>query len=228
MPPLPYPTSTTALHTTSSLLRRASSSLSQSTTTFLSLLKRQTTTVIPADYSNIDSSQPPGTIIGIVLGSVAGFLLILWLLYTLMGGNMNAGASSDVGSVVIRERKRSRRGSSRRGSSRRESVEVREVREVRRERPVPVVERVIVEERRESRPAPAVVVESSIGTEDEVVVIEEHSPPRRASGSKRVKEVREVREVRESGYRPVDPLAYGGGDEPLRDVDRRGSRRSNR
>jgi hypothetical protein len=224
MPPLPHPTPNTAASTLPSLIRRASSSLSHTTHTLLLPLlhRRQTTTIIPADYTNIDTSQPPGTIIGIVLGSVAGFLLILWLIYTLMGGNITVGASSDVSSVVIRERKRSRRGSSRRTSSRRESVEVREVR-----RP-PVVERIVVEERRESRPGPppVVVVESSsVGSEDEVVVIEEHSPPRRASGSKKVKE---VREVRESGYRPVDPMAYGGGDEPLRDVDRRGSRRSNR
>lgn len=38
-------------------------------------------------------------------------------------------------------------------------------------------------------------------------MIEEHSPPRR-SKSKREKGGRE--EGRESGYRTVDPLAYGG------------------
>jgi hypothetical protein len=224
MPPLPHPSPSSALHTSSQLLRRAPSSIAAGTAALVSFLKRQTTAVIPNDYSNINTSPNPGTVIGIVLGSVAGFLLILWLLYTLNGGNMS-GSSSDIASVIVRERKRSsRRGSSRRASSRRESVEVREVR---RERPPPVVERVIVEERRESRPAPAVVVveESSVGSEDEVVVIEEHSPPRRASSSKRVKE---VREVRESGYRTVDPLAYGGGDQPLRDVERRPSGRSNR
>jgi hypothetical protein len=59
------------------------------------------------------------------------------------------------------------------------------------------VERVIVEERRETRR------ERSRGDSDEVVVIEEHSPPRRSSKSKREKE-------KESGYRTVDPLAYGG------------------
>ena len=36
------------------------------------------------------------------------------------------------------------------------------------------------------------------------MVIEEHSPPRRS------KSKRESREVRESGFRTVDPLAYGG------------------
>lgn len=136
-----------------------------------------------------------------------------------MGGNITAAGAvvaSDVGSVHI-QRKRSHRGSSRR-TSRTETVEVRRP-------PAERVERIVVEERRESsrsRPV-ATVLSDSVGSEDEVVVIEEHSPPRRPSTSKKVKE---VREVRESGYRTVDPLAYGGGDRPLRDVERRGSRRS--
>jgi hypothetical protein len=86
--------------------------------------------------------------------------------------------------------------------------------EVRRERsPVrivrePVVERVIVEETRETRRPPPPRDRSESRGSDEVVVIEEHSPPRR---KKSVREEREVREVRrESGYRTVDPLAYGG------------------
>jgi hypothetical protein len=74
--------------------------------------------------------------------------------------------------------------------------------EVRRERtrsPVRVVrpervERVIVEESRETRR------DRSRGGSDEVVVIEEHSPPRRSKSKK----------DKESGYRTVDPLAYGG------------------
>lgn len=77
---------------------------------------------------------------------------------------------------------------------RRERSPVRIVRQPERER----VERVVVEESRETRR------ERSRGGSDEVVVIEEHSPPRR-SKSKREKEER-----RESGYRTVDPLAYGG------------------
>lgn len=64
--------------------------------------------------------------------------------------------------------------------------------------PVPSgrVDHVIVEESRHTRR------ERSRGGSDEVVVIEEHSPVRR-SKSKR-------KEERESGYRTVDPLAYGG------------------
>jgi hypothetical protein len=54
---------------------------------------------------------------------------------------------------------------------------------------------------------------------DEVVVIEEHSPPRRKK-SHREREERD-REV-ESGFRTVDPLAYGG---VVGGNSRRGSRR---
>ena len=75
--------------------------------------------------------------------------------------------------------------------------------EIRRDAPpvriVPVATRtdhVIVEESRHTRR------ERSRGGSDEVVVIEEHSPPRK-SKSKR-------KEGRESGYRVVDANAYGG------------------
>ena len=63
-------------------------------------------------------------------------------------------------------------------------------------------ERIIVEE------APAPRRERD---DDIVEVIEEHSPPRRSSSR------------RQSGYRTVDPDAYGGGGRPLRKVS--GSRR---
>lgn len=86
-------------------------------------------------------------------------------------------------------------------SRRSETVEVRRDRSpIRVVRPPERVERVVVEESRETRRDRS----RSRGESDEVVVIEEHSPPRR-SKSKREKEER-----RESGYRTVDPLAYGG------------------
>lgn len=109
-------------------------------------------------------------------------------------GTISSG-SSYTESVVVRERRKSHHGSTR---SRRASETV----EVRRERsPIRIVrepervERVIVEETRETRR------DRSRGGSDEVVVIEEHSPPRRKKSDK---------EKRESGYRTVDPLAYGG------------------
>jgi hypothetical protein len=72
-----------------------------------------------------------------------------------------------------------------------------------------------VEERREERRMP-----SRSRDDDEVVVIEEHSPPRRKK-SHRDREVSRERDV-ESGFRTVDPLAYGG---VIGGNSRRGSRR---
>ena len=83
--------------------------------------------------------------------------------------------------------------------------------EIRRERspvrvaPVRTTERVVVEEeRREVRRERERSRSRSRGDSDEVVVIEEHSPPRRS------KSKRESKERPGSGYRTVDPLAYGG------------------
>lgn len=77
-------------------------------------------------------------------------------------------------------------------------------------------ERIVVEEHRETRRETG-----SNASSDEVVVIEEHSPPRRPRSKRESRSSREYR--RESGYRTVDPLAYGGtvGGRS----DRRGSRR---
>ncbi|KJK80251.1 hypothetical protein H634G_04490 [Metarhizium anisopliae BRIP 53293] len=40
---------------------------------------------IPTAYGDLDSSLPPGVVVGIVLGSIAGALLLLYLLYTALG-----------------------------------------------------------------------------------------------------------------------------------------------
>jgi hypothetical protein len=104
-----------------------------------------------------------------------------------------------------------------RGSRRvRQTVEVRQDRSrtpvrIVREPPRPTTERIVVEEHRETRRDSA-----SAASSDEVVVIEEHSPPRRPKSK------------RDSGYRTVDPLAYGGsvGGRSARDRDR--DRRSRR
>jgi hypothetical protein len=77
------------------------------------------------------------------------------------------------------------------------------------------VERIIVEERREERVERSRSRSRSRMGSDEVVVIEEHSPPRRKSKS--VKEDR-----RESGYRTVDPLAFGGAVGGRKPSSRRG------
>jgi hypothetical protein len=193
------------LSSIASLARRSSieaPSLSRRTPHLLSSLfsRQSNANIIPTTYGSINSGPQPGTVVGIVLGSVGGFLLILWLIYTCMNFGNFSSSSSYTESVVVRDRRKSH-GSQR---SRRvsETVEVRRERSpIRVVRDEPRVERVIVEEeRREVRR------ERSRGS-DEVVVIEEHSPPPRRTKSKREKR---DEERRDSGFRTVDPLAYGG------------------
>jgi hypothetical protein len=76
---------------------------------------------IPTTYAGLNSGPQPGSVVGIVLGSVAGFLLLLWFLYTCFGaGNPFAGVS---GAVVEEEVIRRRSTSShRRSRSRHETV----------------------------------------------------------------------------------------------------------
>jgi hypothetical protein len=159
-----------------------------------------------------------------VLGSVGGFLLLLWLLYTCLNfGTITSSSSDYTEEVVVRDRRKSTQGSTRTRSRRAAS----EIVEARRERsPIrivrePVVERVIVEETRETRRPPPPRDRSESRGSDEVVVIEEHSPPRRQRSVREEREVREVR--RDSGYRVVDPLAYGGAIGGRKD-SRRGGR----
>ncbi len=170
--------------------------------------------LIPETYAGLNKGPPPGTVVGIVLGSVAGFLLILWIIYTCMNFANTRGATTYDEETVVRRRSRSPRSSRRsppRSPSRHAPSRSRsrsEVIEVSRHRSPPRRETrretVILEERVRPPPPP-------VERDDDIVeVIEEHSPPRRSSGSRRV-----------SGYRTVDPDAYGGGSRPMRKVSRR-------
>lgn len=201
-----------------------------------SLFRRQATTtvtstssgppIIPATYSGLNTGPAPGTVVGIVFGSVAGFLLLLWLIYTCF----SIGGAPPVSSVVdereeVVVRRRSRSSPRREVSShtRSEVIEVSQTRDRTRtpsppSPPSPVrspprrqstrTERIVIEEtRRASRPPPP-----PPPPDDIVEVIEEHSPDppsRRASR-------------RQSGFRTVDPNDFGGGDRQLRSVSRRG------
>ncbi len=177
------------------------------TTSISTLIRRQqqggTIVAIPSVYKDIDTGPDAGTVVGIVLGAVAGFLLLVWLIYSLAGSGGNEIAGEE--EVVVR-RPRSRR-------SRRS-----EVREVSRS---PRPARIIVEERRASVPPPpppqqqqnirSVSVERRVDGDDIVEVIEDHDPaPRRK------------RSARNSGYRSVDPDVYAGGNYPQHPV--RGNR----
>ncbi|SLM39817.1 hypothetical protein LPUS_10440 [Lasallia pustulata] len=173
--------------------------------TIPSIFRRQTVVVIPATYANLNSGPPPGTVVGIVLGSVGGFLLLLWLIYTCFNmGGVRGGGSVITEEEVVRRRSHSPR---RRSRSVTEVSEVSRARSVAREPPP----------RREARRETIIVEETrrapvAVEREDDIVeVIEDHSPPRRSRrGSQR-----------QSGYRTVDPGVYGGGSAPVRKVSGR-------
>lgn len=165
------------------------------------LEKRYSTISIPSTYANLNSGPLPGTVAGIVLGSVGGVVLILYLTFLALNpGGLARGGSSIDEEVVVR----SRRSPSHR-SDVIEVVEDRRDRDRRRDsyrRPVSG-----------SRRGHIVVEESTTGTSvtddpDMVEVIEEESSvmssispaPKRGGGRRS-----------ESGYRTVDPLEYGGG-----------------
>jgi len=156
------------------------------------LSSRYTTVSIPASYGGLDKGPAAGTVVGIVLGSVGGVVIILYLTFLALnpGGIARGGSgiSSSIDEEVVV------RGSRRPGSSRRSDMI--EVVEERGSRPRsyrrPPSDRIIVEE-------------SATGTShsDAIEVFEEESsgissasPPPRRGGR---------------GYRSVDPLAYGGG-----------------
>ncbi|KAF7136796.1 hypothetical protein CNMCM5793_006310 [Aspergillus hiratsukae] len=157
-------------------------------------LRRYTTVSIPASYGRLDSGPSPGTVAGIVLGSVAGFIFLLYLAYLGLGLNNKPPDDVEVSTVSMstesalsRRARRARRGGG--------GIEV-------------------VEERRRPRADDHIVVEESVTSAsrtdegDVVEVIEEHSsidgpvaPPRSRSRRSRVS----------GSYRTVDPLEYGGG-----------------
>lgn len=160
------------------------------------LQKRYTTISIPATYGRLDSGPTPGVVAGIVLGTVGGVCLILYLTFlTLNPGGLARGSASsiiDEEEVVVR----SRRGGSSRRSDVIEVVEERDRRDEYRRRRAP--DRVVVEE-------------STTGTEttdesrDFIEVVEEES-----SGLSTMSPPRRPKSYR-SGVRRVDPHEYGGG-----------------
>jgi len=165
-------------------------------------------TLIPFTYSGLDAGPPPGEVVGIVFGSVCGFLLILGLIYTAF--NMGGASASGEEEVVVRRRSRSPRRTVSRSQSVSEIIETRQRSPPRRSPPRRSPPRREREVRRET-----VILEETrrppVEQGDDIVeVIEEHSPPRRSGGSRR-----------QSGYRTVDPEAFGGGSKPLRKVSRR-------
>lgn len=168
------------------------------------LQKRYKTISIPSTYGHLDSSPQPGTVAGIVLGTVGGIVVLLYLTFLALNpGGLARGSSSsitDEEEVVVR----SRRGpSSRRRSEVIEVVEERDRHDSYRRRPSRHGrDRVIVEES-----VTGTTTTETTDRDDVVEVIEEESsaissaspaPPRRSRSHR-------------SGVRMVDPYGYGGG-----------------
>lgn len=148
---------------------------------------------IAACYKGLYAGPTPGAVVGIVLGSIAGFLFLLWLLWILSSGTsfIRTTELREEEDVVVRRRSRSPRSrrsghrssyreEMRHSTSRPERVirQERIVREVPRAETSRVRETVIVDEHRPER---------RVDGDDIVEVIEEHSsvggapPPRRKS-----------------------------------------------
>lgn len=140
--------------------------------------------IIPTYYNT--SGPEPGTVVGIVLGSVAGFLLIVWLLYSLTNGNSKAGTTTAMAGeeeIVVRRPRRNSHGGRSRGSRR--PVEVREV--SRSPRRSGGRSQIIVDERRQPTRTRSIIVEERhrVPGDDVVEVIEEHEDYRARRGSRR-------------------------------------------
>ncbi|PLB48381.1 hypothetical protein P170DRAFT_465762 [Aspergillus steynii IBT 23096] len=82
---------------------------------------------IPASYGRLDSSPAPGTVAGIILGSVCGFIFLLYLIYLGISSGRRfsstpstvAGTGTEVSERSSRRSSRFRRGP---GSRRRDDV----------------------------------------------------------------------------------------------------------
>lgn len=143
--------------------------------------------IIPT-YYNL-SGPEPGTVVGIVLGSVAGFLLLVWLLYSLTQGSKFGATTAMAGEeeIVVR---RPRRNSQSHRSRRDSHAHMREV--SRSPRQSSGRSHIIVEERRAPPPPPqqrtrSIIVEERrrVPNDDVVEVIEEHDEYRERRGSRR-------------------------------------------
>lgn len=186
---------------------------------------------VPGCYQNIDSGPAPGAVVGIVLGAVAGFLFLLWLLWILSQGTSFIRSSRYEEEDIHRRRSRSPAHTHRRHRSSHHG----EMRASPRER-----DRIIREERitrnagggippprAPSHVRESVIVDDAprgerrVDGDDMVEVMEEHSsvasgpPPPSRHKSRRGSGYRSVQpQEPPSGYRRVDPGLYGGGDYP--------------
>ncbi|KAI2469390.1 hypothetical protein F4781DRAFT_431437 [Annulohypoxylon bovei var. microspora] len=215
------------------------------------LLPRLATDVstVPEGYGRTPSGPSPGAVVGIVLGSIAGFVLLLWLIYWCVNlggasavdvesGSVGAGGSSSV--VSYRSRPRAHRHSrhthsnannSRSYSPRRRTKETIEItrRDVRRDVSPPP---------RSPHPDQIVVMEEhgrSQSSRSRSTSVSRVRPPRRPEGyddeivveeehtPPRRRDSRRSYRRRSSERRSGDQYRFSGGEGPPRDMSRRRS-----
>lgn len=202
------------------------------------------TNVIPLSYNT--SGPNPSTTVGIVLGSVAGFLLLFGLIWFATTGRRSGMIEGDeVTDIHVSRRSHSASRSRRTRRTRTARSEMTERSSPVRSPPPrsrPRTERIVVEETRRTErsqppPAPPPMSTSSpeITRERESIYEREETRERRVEGDDVVEVIEEESELssdapkrKKSGYRTVDPNAYAGGNYPQREVYDRDRRRSSR
>jgi hypothetical protein len=93
---------------------------------YSALARRQIAVLaIPTTYTGLNTDPQPGTVVGIVLGSVAGFLLLIWFFYTCFDIAIPFPGWGN--RVVVEEEVVRRRSSRHRSSSPRETVVLEEL-----------------------------------------------------------------------------------------------------
>jgi hypothetical protein len=190
---------------------------------------------IPTVYQGLNSGPAPGAVVGIVLGSVLGFIFLIWLLWILSNGSTFIKTNRDEEEDIVVSRHRTHTSDRRR--ERRSEMSQKPPRSPRRDRvyrqerisrdfPVPPRSPGTSRVRGETVFVERETTERRVDGDDIVEVIEEHSsvsgapPPRRKSKSKRASSgYRSVSNFQPSpqppgGFRTVDPDQYAGGNYP--------------
>ncbi|KAK2612568.1 hypothetical protein QQS21_001338 [Conoideocrella luteorostrata] len=170
--------------------------LAESTPTFVA---------IPSTYNNLNDSPSPGVVAGIVLGSVGGVLVVLFLLYSCLGFGPAVLSPRTIGISNASVLSFHDQHSSKHRRRRRPSAHATEMFEVRTR------ERIVTDAPVRGTSSGPTIVNAApppphvpppprvVRDEDEVVVIEEHSPPprrksrRHSSRSRRSDDRREER-----------------------------------
>ncbi|GKZ16807.1 hypothetical protein AbraIFM66951_006296 [Aspergillus brasiliensis] len=178
------------------------------------ILKRSSTAFIPGTYNT--NGLSPGAVAGVIIGSVLGFIFILYLIFLALGSGRrfssepSTATSATMSEVVVEEEGSSVARRPPRRSRRREVVEEE------------VIESGGSRRSRRSRAGRSrdshIVVEESVTSSDpsNVVEVEEEHSSVEGPGGPHGRRTR--RRSRPGHYRAVDPLAYGGltEDESLR------------